>query len=99
MMGFMTPDDIVDGISLDAWLKGRASKDHVSIAQRSALRVAPFWFAGMAEPWAQKADLTTLPVLRQLLTAGVAAVLPSPEISAAAAEAAADTKEIGRAHV
>ncbi len=66
------------------WLKVQSRTDAVAISHRSALRVASIWFAAMDEPWAREGKLTSLPVLRHLLTSGVAAVNPTSEIKAAA---------------
>lgn len=68
-----------DGESLEAWLKTRPREDSVIIAHRAAMRVAPIWFAAMAEEWARQRHLTAIPLLRLNLISGVAAKLPTPE--------------------
>ena len=80
----MEQDEIKDQESLMGWLKVQSRTDAVAIYHRSALRVASIWFAAMDEPWAREGKLTSLPVLRHLLTSGVAAVNPTSEIKAAA---------------
>jgi hypothetical protein len=67
----MTPEDISDRETLERWLQGRAERDAVAIAHRSALRVLPAWIDAMSEDWAHKRSFSALPVLRGLLTVGV----------------------------
>lgn len=78
---------IKDDNGLQAWLlerpEGSRQADGAAIAIRAALRVFPVWAGAMEEPWAREAGLSALPVLRQLLTAGVARREPSPELRAA----------------
>jgi len=67
-----------------AWLEGKPREVHVAFAARCALRALP----GIG--WAGEARLgdMALPVLRAMLTSGVAAVGPTPEIRQAAPPAA-----------
>lgn len=83
-----TVDKIHDRESLEAWLKGWSQEDAVQIAQRAALRVA---LLAWADPFRTECegDLTRLPVLRALLTGGVAAKMPTPQVRTAAFAAAA----------
>ena len=67
----MDVSKIKDEDSLRAWLEGRSREDAMAIAVRAALRVFPLFAQQMAGDWARSRDLTTLPVLRTLLTASV----------------------------
>ena len=91
----MDPDDIKDRDSLKAWLDARPEetrqRDAVVIAQRASNRAFPLYVRSLKTKRAQKRDLTALPVLRSLLTSGVAAVYPTPEVRRAAAAAAASS--------
>lgn len=79
----MQASSIKDRETLQNWLSTRPEADSVAIAQRGALRIAPLWFSAMALDWARKNDLTALPVLRLILTSGVATTDKSPEIASA----------------
>jgi hypothetical protein len=56
--------------SLSAWLKGRPREDAFAIALRTAMRVFPLFAQVTAGTWAIGQDITTLPLLRSLITAG-----------------------------
>ena len=85
--------DIVDGGSLERWLTDwpasqglddeASQKIAVTIAHRAAMRVMPVWWHWTLSQEARKRDLTALPVLRCLQISGVAARVPTSEISAA----------------
>lgn len=45
----MNPEEIKDRKSLKTWLKGRSHEEHIWIAYRAALRVAPIWFQGTTQ--------------------------------------------------
>lgn len=79
----MQASDVVDRETLQNWLATRPEADSLAIAQRGALRIAPLWFSAMALDWARKNDLTALPLLRLVLTTGVAAVDQCPEVTSA----------------
>lgn len=85
----MEVEVIKDREGLAAWLQTRPEAtrqaDDLCIATRAALRVGPLWSGAMDAAWAQAGGLTALPVLRLLLTSGVARRFPSVEIRAAAA--------------
>lgn len=91
-MAGMQTVTIRDEDGLRDWLDGRPQAvrlaDGCAIATRAALRVFPVWSGAMGDPWAREAGLTALPILRQLLTAGVARGDPSPKVRAAAHAAA-----------
>ena len=70
----------MDRKELEAWLKTRPREDAILVAQRAALRVFPLY--------ARDRDLTAMPILRSLLTSGVAATYPTPEVRDAAIRAA-----------
>ena len=97
----MAAKDIIDPKTLERWLKARPKDRHradsIAIAQRAAARVFPVWAAAMAQDWARRSDLTALPVLRPLLTAGVARKYPTPEVIAFSAAAAAAARSAAAA--
>ncbi len=88
MLAAMHPEDIKDWQSLQAWLNARPESsrqaDALAIATRAAQRVSPLWSGAMDAAWSQAADVTALPVLRLLLTSGVARRYPTPKVRAAA---------------
>lgn len=82
----MTPNDIMDRASLKEWLDFQSHEVAVAIAHRAGMRVAPsFWF--MASRGNGEPDLSVLATTRSLLTSGVAATYPTPEVRAAAGTA------------
>lgn len=83
----MGADEIRDEETLERWLQNRPQEDSICIAQRAGLRVFPLWTAEMGNDWARKLDLTALPVLRSLLTLGVAHKYPTPEATLATLDA------------
>ena len=87
-------EDIVDRDGLESWLTNwpvsqgldetAARQVAVTIAHRAAMRVMPvMWQFSLTENVRDR-NLTVLPILRSLLTSGVAAESPTPEIHAAA---------------
>ncbi len=104
MVESMNPEEIKDRQGLQAWLnarpEGSRQADALAIATRAVQRVSPLWSGAMDAAWAQAADATALPVLRLLLTSGVALNHPTPEVSSAAAvsvTARADFSAVARA--
>jgi hypothetical protein len=93
----MQAKDIIDKDTLEAWLRGRSQVESITIATRAALRVAPLWFAAMQQDWARKTDLTSLPVLRCLLTSLVACKYPTDDVKSAAASCVAASSAINAA--
>jgi|GEM_PF-5897717 len=89
----MEVEDIKNEDSLKAWLNARPEEtrqsDAIAIACRCALRVSVLFGQEMSAPWARKADLTALPILRLNSTSGVVRKYPTPEVRAAARAAAA----------
>lgn len=85
----MDPDKIKDRKSFEAWLKARPEevrrREGIVLAHRSALRVFPIWGRSLEAAWASNRKLTALPLLRSLLTSGVAAHSPNPLIRVSAA--------------
>ena len=90
----MKAEEIKDEETLKAWLNARSEasrqSDAIAIAQRCALRVFPLFAKEMTTPWAKEAELTALPLLRCLLTAGVARIYPTA-VATAADEAVSGT--------
>lgn len=84
----MAAQDIHDEVSLRTWLENQPQKSAVLLSARIAQRFFTFYAGEMAEDWARRRDVTALPILRQILTSGVAAVSPTPEVKSAAAAAA-----------
>jgi hypothetical protein len=82
-------DDITDEKSLLAWLNTGPQADIVAIAHRAALRVLSVRGEAMDHRWSRNADLTALPIVRCLLTSGVARKYPTSEVNDAARAAAA----------
>ena len=81
--------DIRDEESLKAWLEGQPRAVAVWIAARAAARVLPLWWQEVLKhDWAHEGDLTALPVLRSVLISSVAAVRPTKDIKATAADTA-----------
>jgi hypothetical protein len=78
----------MDRETLKAWLETRPQADSIAIAHRAALRV--FWrnAAWLDSARAQERDLTSLPLMRSLVTSGVARKYPTPEVKTAASAAA-----------
>lgn len=83
--------DIGDHESLKAWLNAlpfddeEAQKIAVAIATRAALRVLPIaWDFNTFSTTARERNLTALPILWRILTSGVAAVSPTPDVKATA---------------
>jgi hypothetical protein len=62
---------IKDEDTLSAWLKDRSREDAFAIALRTAMRVFPLFAKVTAGTWAIGKDITTIPLLRSLITAGV----------------------------
>ena len=87
----MMPDEIKGRDALRRWLYAQSHEVAVAIAHRAAMRVAPsFWF--VASRGHGESDLTALATTRSLLTSGVAAACPTPEVKAAAgASSSVDT--------
>ncbi|MDU8909905.1 hypothetical protein [Aestuariicoccus sp. MJ-SS9] len=85
----MRAEDIEDRKTLQAWLTDRPRADALAIAHRAALRVLPVWGAAMEEDWARKGEVTALPLLRCNLISAVAALVPTADITDAAARATA----------
>ena len=79
----MEPDEILDPNSLERWLESRNQSDGIIIATRAAQRVLPLWSPDLRQDLRRNLEVTGLQVLRELLTSGIAAVSPSPEIRAA----------------
>ena len=79
----MEPDEILDPNSLERWLESRNQSDGIIIATRAAQRVLPLWSPDLRQDLRRILEVTALQILRELLTSGVAAVSPSPEIKAA----------------
>jgi hypothetical protein len=73
--------EISDGESARAWLEGKPREVQVAFAARRALRALPS--TGNRE--SRISGHIALPTLRAILTTGVAAVKPGPEVTAAAA--------------
>jgi hypothetical protein len=81
----------VDQETLRAWLNTRPREDAVLIAQRAALRVFLLYLPDkdwLAQNRDRKLDLTGRPILRSLLTSGVARKYPASEVRSAATVAA-----------
>ena len=97
----MDASEIIDQITLANWLTARPEathqRDSIWIATRAASRVFPLWGAAMEERWARNSNLSALLVLRLLLNSGVAAVHPSPAVSAAARTASLDVERASAA--
>jgi len=87
--------DIKDEDSLKAWLNGQPRATSVQVAYRSAMRVLPIWWQWTYRESARERDLTTLPVLRCCLIAGVAGTMPTQAIATAATTAALATANVG----
>ncbi|MGH1416684.1 MAG: hypothetical protein ACRBB0_24560, partial [Pelagimonas sp.] len=92
--------DINDPESLEAWLnalpqeteeeQARARRIAVTLAFRTTARVMPIWWNWtLTSDRARKGDLTALPILRSLLISSVAALVPTEDITTAAAAARA----------
>ena len=78
--------EIKDRETLKEWLETQPRPTSVAIAHRAAMRVLPLYWDWVIRD--SKRDLTALPVLRQVLIAGVATVYPTPAIRSADAAAA-----------
>jgi hypothetical protein len=85
----MEPDEIRDGGSLEGWLKGRPREEALYIAQRAALRVLPVWVEAREDDRARERASKAQPVLRAILTSGVARKFPTSAVKDAAARAVA----------
>lgn len=82
--------EITNREELAAWLVNKPPGFAGSLAARSALRVAPLLQTGFSKwPGNRQLDGHVIRLLRCILTAGVAAVRPTPEVRRAAAKAAA----------
>lgn len=79
----------MDHKTLENWLQTRSREDAIIIAQRAALRVFAFYASNLQDDRALKPDLTSLPVLRSILSSGVACRYSAPEVIASA-KAASD---------
>ncbi|MGL6208904.1 MAG: hypothetical protein ACRC14_03635 [Paracoccaceae bacterium] len=78
-------DEIRDQDSLRALLKDRPLAHGLFISQRAALRALVLWGRAMSQDWSREAGLTALPVMRSLLTSGVACKYQPIDVKRAAA--------------
>ena len=101
--------DIKDRDSLKTWLTEwpeQAGLDEEAakalagtIAHRCAMRVLPVWWRWSRTDAARQLDLTALPVLRSVLTSGVAVKIPTPDVRKAANAAATAATAAGNAAI
>jgi len=83
--------DIKDEDSLETWLDNQPRDVSVWIAPRAAARVFPVsWHAVLTGGWFRDQKLTSLPGLRRILVATVAAKGFDPQIAAAATDVSSD---------
>ena len=80
----MLPKEHHDELVLLHWLEGRGRADSATIANRIALRSAPFWFGEMRKPWAKDRNLTSLLLLRLLMVSVASRNYPSSAMRVAA---------------
>ncbi len=81
--------EIVDKMSLEAWLKEQPKEVSTWLAHRVAMRLLPIWWdLVLRRRLGRRPELTALSVLRGNLISGVALPLPASAIVHAAADAA-----------
>lgn len=80
----MNASEIKDEKTLDLWMDSRRAADSIAISRRSALRVAPVWFAAMATDWVDEKAFSDLVQLRMLITAATAGTYQTQETRNAA---------------
>jgi hypothetical protein len=83
----MDPAEITHTKRLQIWLSSRSRADAIAIAARGAMRSLPVFGRAMDRPWADRADLTAMPLLRVFLTSGVARQFPIAVTKSAATDA------------